>query len=106
MFAVMMDLLSPFENESDRDSIWITKRAKLLPVTYKVKTLGQDVTVQKGWWFSAHESWKYLFLPYLDSPINAKLFKNGEKVRTWDARESSLPGMFASVTGTIKRNED
>lgn len=82
------------------------KREKLQAVNYKVKSTGAEITVQKGWWFSAHEQWKYLYLPYLDSPVNAKVFKNGEKARTWDALDNKIPGMFASVTAPIYRNSD
>lgn len=39
----------------------------------------------RGYWFSAHETWKYLFLPYDNVPLTHNLIVNGEKARTWDA---------------------
>jgi hypothetical protein len=46
-----------------------------------------------------------MFLPYLDNQVNRELFLNGEKVRTWDAHTNNVPGMFASITGTIASND-
>jgi hypothetical protein len=104
LFAFMMYLFAPL-GEIDRNAIWNAKKFKLQAVNYHVEELNQDLTVQKGWWFSSHEQWKYLFLPYLDSDINKRVFMNGEKARTWDANASKLPGMFASVTSTIASND-
>jgi hypothetical protein len=105
LFAVMMYLFAPLA-PADRDQIWIAKRDKLQAADVFVTELNEHITVQKGWWFSAHEQWKYLFLPYLQSDINKRVFLNGEKARTWDAKESKLPGMFASVTSAISSNAD
>lgn len=69
LFAVMMTLFAPLP-ASDIEMIWTHKRTKLQAVDYFVEELNDYVTVQKGWWFSAHEQWKYLFLPYLQSPLN------------------------------------
>jgi hypothetical protein len=35
-----------------------------------------NITVEKGWWFSAHEQWKNLFMPYNDVPIYKKIQMN------------------------------
>jgi len=40
----------------------------------------------------------------MKSDINAKVFMNGEKARTWNSRQNNIPGMFASVTATINAN--
>ena len=87
MFAMMMTLFAPFSSPKEKDNIWTLKRAKLQPADLNVRYNNTDykITVQKGWWYSAHEIWKYLFLPYTDSTLNRKLFINGEKARTWDA---------------------
>lgn len=97
LFAVFMDLYSQWPNSTDRESVWIAKRAMLQNVEY----LSDDgpITVQRGFWFSAHEQWKYLELPYLTaSPINRRVFLNGERARTQDSFKNKIPGLFASVT--------
>lgn len=97
LFAVFMDLYSVWPNETDRESVWIAKRAKLQSVEYFSK-LG-PITVQRGFWFSSHEQWKYLELPYLTaSKINRRVFLNGERARTQHSAEERVPGLYASVT--------
>jgi hypothetical protein len=97
LFAVFMDLYSQWPNQTDRDSVWVAKRAKLQSVTY---TSGSGpITVQRGFWFSSHEQWKYLELPYLSaSPINKRVFLNGERARTHHSSSRGIPGLYASVT--------
>jgi hypothetical protein len=43
------------QDEVEKLKIWTTKRDKLKPVNYTLDESGQKITVQKGWWFSAHE---------------------------------------------------
>ncbi len=76
----------------DRDMLWIVKRAKLVPVLYRGAT-----TVQRGYWFSAHEQWKYLFMPYLDADIHVKLFSNGEQARADFSAAKGVAGLYACV---------
>lgn len=80
--------------------LWLNKRIKLQRATYKPTgaTTGSAVAVQRGWWFSAHEQWKYLLLPYSDSVVNWRVFVNGERARTQHSAQQRIPGMFASVT--------
>lgn len=47
-----------------------------------------------------------MFLPYTHDKIQLQLLINGEKVRSWDAYANGLPGMFASITSNITKNED
>lgn len=77
---------------SQATRMWVRKRAKLVPVLYR-----NQCVVQKGWWFSSHEQWKYLFLPYRDVPIQKTLFANGEMARTDASFLRGFPGLFASV---------
>lgn len=102
----MMYFFAPWQNQTERELMWTVKAAKLQPANYSVASLGKNITVQKGWWFSAHETWKYLFLPYSQVQITRDLLRNGEKARTWDAHSNSLPGMFASVNGNLTRNNE
>lgn len=97
MMAVFMYLYSTNLTDSDRQNIWINKRPKLKAVTYD-SSYG-PITVQEGFWFSSHEQWKYLELPYLTaSPTNRRVFMNGERARTHHSREFGIPGLYASVT--------
>jgi len=83
-------------SQAEDNLIWQRKMAKLQAVDYTFD-LG-TITVQRGWWFSAHENWKYLLLPYQDNNIINTLFANGEKARTADATATHRnPGMFASI---------
>lgn len=94
LFAVFLDLYS---NISNREDIWVAKRAKLQSVTYD--SVSGPITVQRGWWFSSHEQWKYLELPYLTaSDINKRVFLNGERARTLHSASMAIPGLYASVT--------
>ena len=60
--------------------------------------------MEKGWWFSAHEQWKHLFLPYEDVDIYRVIMENKEKVRTWHSVDQHISGMYASVTGPARDN--
>jgi len=100
MFAFFLDMYSTWSNQTERDSVWVNKRTKLQSVNFTVSssTINANISVQRGWWFSAHEQWKYLELPYLDVPINARVFRNGERARSWNSALKRIPGMYASVT--------
>jgi len=93
--AFFMDLYGDWKNGS-REDIWIKKRDKLISVNYPTP-LG-NITCQKGWWFSSHEQWKYLLLPYNDVPVNRRIFVNGERARAYNSFYKRIPGMFSSVT--------
>lgn len=73
------------------EQLWAAKRAMLRSVEYC------GATLQRGWWFSSHEQWKYLFLPYSDVAVNWRLFVNGERARTRFSAASGNPGLFASI---------
>ena len=86
LFAFMMYFFGNFSSAQEKEMMWDQKRQKLQSADYLVEELNQNITVQKGWWFSAHETWKYLFLPYMDVNVTRDLLINGEKVRSWDAK--------------------
>mmetsp|Transcript_59033 Transcript_59033/g.68290 ORF Transcript_59033/g.68290 Transcript_59033/m.68290 type:complete len:472 (-) Transcript_59033:131-1546(-) len=111
LFTVMVYLLSPDLNATEKELLWVQKRAMLqrtdLPVTNCVDGSCSlvNITVQRGFWFSAHEQWKYLMLPYDRSETNYRVFLNGERARTWYAFEAKQsPGLWASVNGPIPNN--
>ena len=37
----------------------------------------EAVSTEQGFWFSSHEKWKALMLPYLDIPIYRQVFRTG-----------------------------
>ena len=97
-------------NETEKELIWVNKRAMLQKVDLPVTILDnvtnathvENITVQRGFWFSAHEQWKYLMLPYTMSETNRRVFLNGERARTWYAHQyRKAPGLWASVNGPI-----
>lgn len=51
-----MDMYVDWENETEREMIWLRKRSKLQAVDYV--TPRGNITCQRGWWFSSHEQWK------------------------------------------------
>jgi hypothetical protein len=124
LFVVMMSLLVPDAvlPAAEKEAMWTRKRGMLQAVNMTVADRGvlTNVTVQRGFWFSAHEQWKYMMLPYKRSPVNWATFENAEIARTWyasaggrvagGARESLAeqpsPGMWASVTSPVTSNED
>lgn len=88
--------------QADQDKMWQNKIAKIQAVDYQTP-LG-NITVQRGWWSSAHENWKFLMLPYQDVDIVRRVYKNGEKAKTWDSYLNKIPGMFASVNDVCPPN--
>ncbi|CAI7565174.1 unnamed protein product [Penicillium glandicola] len=83
-------------SEADKEALWEVKRAKLISVDYEMGNFG-PITVQKGYWFSSHETWKVMEMPYYDIDIVRRVFKNAERVRTCNSVATKVPGMFASI---------
>ena len=98
MFTWFMDLFVSWPSPEARDEPWIAKRAMLKPANLTVRD-GQVITVQRGFWYSAHENWKIAFLPYDDVDIAARVFRNCERARTYYSSERKIPGMYACVNG-------
>jgi hypothetical protein len=113
LFTMFVYLFNEDLSSTEKEQLWINKRGMLQSVNLTVPHCGNqssehcavptitNITVQKGFWFSAHEQWKYLMLPYEDSPTNKRVFLNGERARTWYARMQRAPGLWASVNGPI-----
>ena len=81
---------------TERESVWRRKRAKLVALNATLAD-GTAVTVQQGNWYSAHELWKLMELPYLQVPEAQRVFRNGEAVRARLMRDAGVGGMLASV---------
>lgn len=103
----MLYLFSDWESNEEREMLWEKKKNLFQTVNF---TLHGDVkvTVQKGWWFSTHEQWKALLMPYLsdDLPMVKKVFHNAEIARTWDAVLSHSPGLLASVNDVTNGSQE
>ena len=101
MIVVFLDLFgdwSKYDNngEDEKKLMWKFKAEYVEPVVYT----GADDTkmvLQQGYWFSAHEQWKTLQLPYMDIPLVKHLFTNGEFARLENSVKQQLPGLMASV---------
>lgn len=99
LFTWWLYFFSKDLSNSDRDALWIRKRAKLQPTTYQDANIG-PITVQKGYWFSSHEQWKVLEMPYYDIPLVKELFTNAEIARTCNsAAQDGIYDEFAKRTG-------
>ncbi|KAJ5662378.1 uncharacterized protein N7477_009994 [Penicillium maclennaniae] len=83
-------------SDSDKEALWNVKRPQLVSVDYHMGDFG-PITVQKGYWFSSHETWKVMEMPYYDIDIVRRVYENAERVRTCNSVVTRVPGMFASV---------
>lgn len=104
----MTQLLYLFADFSadEAEQLWSKKRGLFQKVDYTAA--GRAVTVQKGWWFSSHEQWKTLLMPYLsdDLPLVRKVFRNAEVVRTMDAALNKIPGLMASINDVTNGSQE
>lgn len=98
LFVWIMDLYGHWDKPDEKEKIWDVKQKKLEAVNYTSPVDGKNITVQRGYWFSAHEQWKYLELPYLDVPLHLRLFRNCERARVQNSADHNIPGLFASVS--------
>jgi hypothetical protein len=91
---LMVDFLCALTSlpSTECDAIWRIKQGLFVPVTWN------NVTTQQGYWFSAHEQWKLLMLPYTSIDSVRAVFKLGEVARLRFSAQSGFPGLFASCT--------
>ncbi|CAE7650301.1 unnamed protein product [Symbiodinium necroappetens] len=80
----------------EKKLMWKIKAEHVEPVVYTAAD-NSKMVLQKGFWFSAHEQWKTLQLPYMDIPLVRHLFTNGEFARLENSLQQQLPGLMASV---------
>jgi hypothetical protein len=89
------DLFGDWKTQpSGKDAIWSEPRRK--PATYRDGK--QPITVVEGNWFSSHEDWGFLVLPFRDVPVADALFENAQKARTAYSAAHGWPGLFASTS--------
>jgi len=101
LMVLFMDLQCEWAGYPDNGAvekalIWRRKQHKLVAVNYSAGEL--LATVQEGFWFSSHEQWKTLVLPYLDIPRVRDVFENCERARLHNSAWNSIPGLFASAS--------
>jgi hypothetical protein len=67
-----------------------------------------DLFFLYSFWFSSHEQWKTLLLPYLskDLPLVKKVFRNAEKARVFDGYASKIPGLMASINDVTNGSQE
>jgi hypothetical protein len=105
LFAWILTLFAKDQFTSEElERIWVDKRQKLQPVDYRVRAKGVLVTAERGFWFSSHEQWKLLFMPYRLSPAFARVMLNNERVRAWHSVDAQLPGMYGCQAGPADNN--
>uniref|UniRef100_A0A7E4W8T6 Ldi domain-containing protein n=1 Tax=Panagrellus redivivus TaxID=6233 RepID=A0A7E4W8T6_PANRE len=98
LFLLFAELYSDWSNYSvSADDIWKLKQAKSKAVPYSGEN-GEKITVQEGYWFSSHEQWKFMELPYFDSEIANGIYLNGERARSHYSKANGFPGLLAAVT--------
>ncbi|KAF8499481.1 putative GPI anchored protein [Hysterangium stoloniferum] len=90
-------------SQTEKDAIWAFKRPQLVSVDWTEPGFS-PVTVQKGFWFSSHENWGFMELPYTDVPLMKNLYTNMERARTCDSFSKQNPGMYASVNNSTDSN--
>lgn len=100
MMVLFMDLLGNWsgfvdDGAQEKALIW-QKKSQHLKASHWTLPDGKNISVQQGFWFSSHEQWKTLQLPYLDLPLVKKVFANGELARLHHSRAQEIPGLFAS----------
>lgn len=102
LMVVFMDLIAdwsgyPDNGAREKELMWSVKQGNVKAVNYTTKT-GEVITVQQGFWFSSHEQWKIMVLPYLQIPFVRQIFANCERVRVINAIENLRPGLQGSCT--------
>jgi hypothetical protein len=101
LFTWFMDLYCTWDSPAEREEPWMAKRAMLKAVNYTTST-GRNITVQRGYWYSAHENWKIAFLPFDAIPITKSIFQNCERARTAYSVDNHVAGMYACVNDVAR----
>ncbi|MBI4971211.1 MAG: 6-phosphogluconolactonase, partial [Candidatus Omnitrophica bacterium] len=104
LFTFFITLFGRWKDAKEADKVWANQRPNLKPSDFK--TPQGRLTTLKGFWFSSHEMWKYLILPYTDDPTVRQIFENGERARTWNSALNKIPGLFASAHDVVTGNQN
>lgn len=101
LLVLFVDLLGdwssyPNNGKEERNKMWERKQIRLKAVNFTNPEDDRKITVQEGFWFSSHEQWKLMVLPYLEIPLLKQVFTNSEYVRVVNSIQLHIPGLFAS----------
>lgn len=106
LMIMFEDMLAPgvMDDETIKKRLWKKVKKGVQRIEFTGPEVCGDnclpngpITIESGWRFSAHEQWKYLVLPYLEDDLARRVFANGERARSWDARGRELGGMLAAA---------
>jgi hypothetical protein len=67
-------LFGPDLSQKDKEALLAFKRPQLVAVDWSMPGGYRNVTVQRGFWFSSHENWGWMQLPYTDIPFMKCVF--------------------------------
>ncbi len=95
MFAYLYANWSEVGGDTARMAMWSYLTDNMMKVNYSID--GQNIEVEMGITFAARERAKYLFLPYLDVPIDEQIFIHGEIARTHHSARYRIPGLFTTM---------
>jgi len=101
LLVLFVDLLGdwssfPHNGREERNKMWERKQIRLKAINFTDPKDDSKITVQEGFWFSSHEQWKLMVLPYLEIPLVKQIFTNSEYVRVVNSIHQHIPGLFAS----------
>ena len=101
LFTYWLDLYGNLSSNAT-EALWAVKRPQLVAINYTLANniTGGPITVRKGYWFSAHEEWNILELPYLEVPLVRRVFHNNQRARTCNSAALGVPGLYASVNNS------
>ena len=101
LMALFLDLFGNWPVLTNREALWEKQR---VATNYVVG--GTNVTVQQGYHFSSHEEWGFLQWPYMDVPLAAAVFRNGQVARTQFSATSGIPGLLAACHAPLTGNQE
>jgi hypothetical protein len=107
MLVHLADLFGDWRGipQQDRDAVWARPRRR--PATYRFNDEAgrrRRITVSQGYWFSSHEEWGNLALPFRDEPVADQLFVHAQKVRAAHAWLHDEGAFRASTHNTYRQN--
>jgi hypothetical protein len=104
LFMFFVELFSDWKHYGGNatiEEIWKQKQKRAKPVQFTTDT-GDKISVEQGYWFSSHEQWKFMELPYFDSDVANRVYLNGERARSHFSWQKKYAGLFAAVTNVTE----
>jgi hypothetical protein len=82
-----------FGGEAGKAKMW--SRILTQEIAYEIDS--EKLRFERGGYFESRERYQYLMLPFLDVPIDEKVFRNGEIARTHYSNSRGIPGLLSST---------